>query len=72
MKLHFLNEVAIKKITNFVISASLKRETLGKLINRVPGSRILISSLQGSILRKHVESLRKPRDAIKRSQSLAW
>ena len=52
--------------------ASLKRETMGKLINRIPGSHLLISSLPGSALRMHVESLGKPRDVNKRSQSLAW
>ena len=35
---------------------------MGKLINRIPGSRLLISSLPGSALRTHVESLGKPRD----------
>ena len=30
---------------------------MGKLINRIPGSRLLISSLPGSALRMHVESL---------------
>ena len=45
---------------------------MGKLINRIPGSRLLISSLPGSALRTHVESLGKPRDVSKRSQSLAW
>ena len=45
--------------------------TMGKLINRIPGSRILISSLPGSALRTHVESLGKPPDVNKRSQSLA-
>ena len=45
---------------------------MGKLINRIPGSRLLISSLPGSALRKHVESLGKPGDVNKRSQSLAW
>ena len=43
---------------------------MGKLINRIPGSRLLISSLPGSALRKLVESLSKPRDVNKRSQSL--
>ena len=33
---------------------------------------LLISSLPGSALRTHVESLGKPRDVNKRSQSLAW
>ena len=53
-------------------NANLKRETMGKLINRIPGSRLLISSLPGLALRTHVESLGKPRDVNKRSQSLAW
>ena len=35
---------------------------MGKLIKRIPGSRLLISSLPGSALRTHVESLGKPRD----------
>ena len=41
-------------------------------MNRIPGLRHLISSLPGSTLRTHVESLGKPRDVNKRSQSLAW
>ena len=45
---------------------------MGKLINRIPGSRLSISSLQGSGLRMLVESLGKPRDVNKRSESLAW
>ena len=45
---------------------------MGKLINRIPGSRLLISSLPDSALRVHVESLGKPRDISMRSQSLAW
>ena len=40
--------------------ASLKSETMGKLINRMPGSRLMISSLPGSALRTLVESLGKP------------
>ena len=60
------------QIENDVIIASLKSETMGKLINKIPGSRLLISSLPGSALRTHVESLGKPRDVNKRSQSLAW
>ena len=54
------------------IIASLKRETIGKLINRIPGLRLLISCLPGSALRMHVESLGKPHDVNKHSQSLAW
>ena len=45
---------------------------MGKLINRIPGARLLISSLPGSALRMLVESLGKPCDVNKRSQSLAW
>ena len=72
-----LNDVAndaesTQKNENYVIIASLKSETMGKLINRIPGSRLLISSLPGSALRTHVESLGKPCDVNKRSQSLAW
>ena len=44
---------------------------MGKLINRISGSRLLISSLTGLALRTHVESLGKPRDVNKHSQSLA-
>ena len=47
-------------------------ETMGKVINRIPDSRLLISSLPGLALRTHVESLGKPRYVNKRSQSLAW
>ena len=44
---------------------------MGKLINRIPGSRLLISSLTGSALKTHVESLGKPSDVNMCSQSLA-
>ena len=47
-------------------------ERMGKLINRIQGLHLLISSLPGSALRMIVESLGKPRDVNKRSQSLAW
>ena len=60
-----------KNTTNFII-ARLKSETRGKLINRIPGLRLSISSLPGSAFRMHVELLGKPRDVNKRSQSLAW
>ena len=60
------------KIENYVIIASLKSEAIGKLINRIPGLRLLISSLPGSALRMHVESLGKPRDVNKHPQSQAW
>ena len=64
-----LNQQKIKKITSI---ASLKKETMGKLINRIPGLRLLISSLPGSALRTHVELLGKPHDVNKHSLSLAW
>ena len=73
---HFLNDVindaeSTQKSKNYTIIASLKSETMGKLINRIPGSRLLISRLPGSALRSHVESLGKPPDVNKRSKSLA-
>ena len=60
------------KKENCVIVASLKSETMGKLIKRIPGSVLLISSLPGPASRMHVESLGKPRDVNKGSQRLAW
>ena len=36
---------------------------MGKLINRILGSRLLISSLPGLALRMHVESRGLPRDS---------
>ena len=60
------------KLDNDVIIASLKSKSTCKLINRIPGVRLLISSLPGSASRMHVESLGKPYDVNKRSQSLAW
>ena len=45
---------------------------MGKLINRIQGSRLLTLSLPGLALRKHVEPLGKPRDVNMRSPSLAW
>ena len=60
------------KIENYVIIAILTSETMGKLINRIPCSHLLISSLPGSALRMLVESLGKPREVNKRSQSRAW
>ena len=42
---HFLNDVAnetesTQKSKNYVIITSLKSEKMGKLINRIPGSRL--------------------------------
>ena len=75
MTLHFMNDVINdidKKIYKYVIITSLNSESVCKLINRIPGFGLLISSLPGSALRMHVESLGKPRDVNKRSQSHAW
>ena len=73
MTLHFLNDLANEhKYRNYVIITSLNSETMDKLINKIPGSHLLISSLPGSSLRMHVESLGKPHDVNRRSQSLAW
>ena len=52
----FLNDIAnddvsTQKIENDVIIDSLKSETIGKLINRIPGSFLVISSLPGKALR---------------------
>ena len=61
MTLHFLNDVAqidaesTQKTKNNVMITSLKRETIVKLINKIPGWRLLVSCLPGSALRMHVE-----------------
>ena len=60
------------KIENNVIIASLNSKIMGKLIIRIPDLCLLISSLPVSALRTHVESLGKPRDVNKHSQSFAW
>ena len=61
-----------QKIENHVIIACLKSETKGKLMNRISGSRLLISSLPGLTLKTLVESPGKPHDVNKRFQHLAW
>ena len=58
-------------LENYIMIASLKSETMGKLITPIPGSHLLISSLPGLALRTHVESLGKPHDVNMLSQSLA-
>ena len=72
MTLHFLSDGAndtesTQKENKYAIIASLKSETMDKLLDRIPGLRLLITSLPGS-----AESLGKPHDVNKRSQSLAW
>ena len=76
MTLHFLNDVANDTESTQKQKIRRKRwmksETMGKLINRIPGLHLLISSLPGSALRMHVKLLGKPRNVNMRSQSLAW
>ena len=76
MTLHFLmtSPMTLNRHNNRKLrhNREFKSETMGKQINRIPGSRLLISSLPCSALRTHVESLGKPRDVNKRSLSLAW
>ena len=60
MTLHFLNYVvsdaeSTKILKEYVIIASVKSESVGKLINIIPGLRLLISGLPGSALRMRVE-----------------
>ena len=52
MTLHFLNDFAndaesTQKSKIYVTIASLKSGSMGKLINRIPGSRLSISSVPG-------------------------
>ena len=51
------------KIDNYVIIPSLKSEPIYKLINRILGLHVLISSLPGSVWRTHVDWLSKPGDS---------
>ena len=79
MTLHFFNDVAndAESTQNQKLRHNRCYEewsTMGKLINRIPGSRLLISRLPGKALRTLVDIVRlaEPRDVNKRSQSLAW
>ena len=63
-----LNQRKNRKLRN---NRYLKSGLVGKLINGIPGLRLLIISLPGSALRTHVESLSKPRDVNKCSKN-AW
>ena len=62
IRFHFLNDVAN--------DAELTQKSLNYVLNSIPGSRLLISSLPGSALRMVVELLSKPRDVTKPSQKL--
>ena len=77
MTLHFLSDVASddestqnQKLRHYRWFEECS--TMGKLINRIPSSSLLVSSLPGSALRTHVEPIGKPRDVNMRPQSLAW
>ena len=61
-----------QKICKYVIIASLNSESAGKLKNRIPVLRLLISNLPGLAFITHVEKLVKTHDVNKCSQSLAW
>ena len=54
MMLHFL--MTLNQHKNQKLRHSLTSETMGKMINRIPGLCLLISSLPGLSLRTHVES----------------
>ena len=70
---HSYGQSFIKTVRGpYIMIVSLKSETVGKLINIIPDSCLLMSTLPGSALRTHVESLGKPCDVNKGSQSLAW
>ena len=69
MTLHFFNDVANDAESTQNLKLRHKSVTIGKLINRIAGSLLLISNLPGSALRTLVESLGKPRDVNKYSQS---
>ena len=62
---------ALHNNRQYVIIVCLKSETMGNQINRIPGSRLLLSRLQGSALRTLVESLDTPHYVNRRFQSLA-
>ena len=74
MTLHFLNDVAYdadstQKSTITSRSLFLKSNTMVKLINRMPCSRLLISSLPGKALRTLVDMARLAERFNKHSQS---
>ena len=63
MTLHFLNDVvndieSTQKSTKKIIIAGWNSESAFKLINRIPGLRLLILSLPGSALIWHIDDNR--------------
>ena len=77
MTLQFLNDIvkdaeSTQKIDHYVIFASLKSESTCKLINRIPGLRLLISSLPGKAFRTLVDIARLAERFNMGSQSQAW
>ena len=77
MTLHFLNDVANdaestqKSIITSYSLVSIVHQ-LNKVINRIPGSRLLTSSFPGMASITLFESIVKPRDVHKRFKSLVW
>ena len=68
MTMHFLNDVVddVESTQDLIITSySLVRRVnqLGKLINRIPGLRLLITNLAGSALRTLVALHSKPPDS---------
>ena len=60
--------MTLNQRNNYVIIASLKSETMGKLLNGIPCSCLIILSLPGSSLRMHVEMLDMLLKVNKRSE----
>ena len=71
--LHFLNDVAYNaestKIDKYVLIASLKSEPMNTMINKIPGSRLLLSNLPGLALTKACRIARQALRFHKRSLS---
>ena len=61
MRLHFLNDIAndAESIQKSIITSKslfpFMSEQMGELINRIPGSPLLISSLPGKAMRTNAE-----------------
>ena len=80
MMLHFLNGI-VNDIESLSMTlnrhktqndvTSLKSKSTCKLINRIPGLRLLISSLPGSASRMHVESAQLRKRMLNRSARLS-
>ena len=68
-----LSQMTLNQHKNSIVTSYLlvwRVNQLGKLINRIPNSSLLISSLPGSSLKTHVKLFRKPSDVNKCSWRL--